>query len=104
MIMNGYPTVTGEFLFRNQAAFPGLSAHGAADGSVEIWGPDGSAFPTLEEVVAWGAIPRKDDAAAAKEFKAAALARLQKLKGQKTDLQLDEIRSVLSSILEMLPG
>lgn len=36
--------------------------------------------------------------------KAAAMERLQKLKGQKTDFQLDELRSVLTTILEMLPG
>jgi hypothetical protein len=36
--------------------------------------------------------------------KAEALERLQKLKGQKADFQLEEIRGLLAAILEMLPG
>lgn len=36
--------------------------------------------------------------------KAAALDRLQKLKGQKADFQLTEMRNVLLELLDMLPG
>jgi hypothetical protein len=36
--------------------------------------------------------------------KASAIQRLQKLKGQKPEFQLDEIREVLNSILDILPG
>lgn len=36
--------------------------------------------------------------------KAAAVERLEKLHGQTADVQLDELRTVLSTILEMLPG
>ena len=36
--------------------------------------------------------------------KAEALERLQQLKGQKADFQLEEIRGLLAAILEMLPG
>ncbi len=36
--------------------------------------------------------------------KVAARERLQKLKGQKADYQLEEIRGVLAAILEILPG
>lgn len=53
MILSGYPNITGDFLFRNQTTYPGLTVHGTPDETVEIWGPDGAAFPTVEEVLAW---------------------------------------------------
>lgn len=60
MILSGYPNSTGEFLFRNQATYPGLTAHGTADETVEVWGPDGVPFPTVEEVLAWNTASRNN--------------------------------------------
>lgn len=49
-------------------------------------------------------VPAPEQPVQADPRKAAALDRLLKLKGQKADIQFDEIRSLLAAILEMLPG
>lgn len=67
-ILSGYPIITGEFLFANKATYPNLSAHGTAGETVEIWGPDGAAFPTVEEVLAWKAALRTDVKVAAQKL------------------------------------
>lgn len=49
-------------------------------------------------------VPAPEQPVKADPRKASALDRLQKLDGEKADVQLDEIRSLLAAILEMLPG
>lgn len=84
MILSGYPNVTGEFLFRNKQAYPGLSAHSTESDTVEIWGPDGAAVPTIAEILAWKDSPQtraRKMSEAFREARQAAPELLDQLKG-----------------------
>lgn len=62
-------------------------------GGYEVMEPEPEPEPEAPEVTEFVPDPRKPEA----------IARLQKLQGQKPELQVDEIRSVLLLVLEMLP-
>lgn len=90
MILSGYPNVTGEFLFRNKQAYPSLSAHSTESDTVEIWGPDGATFPTIEEILAWKDSPQTRAQKMSEAFRAARRA---------APDQLDQLKGAVGSAL-----